>query len=35
MLTCVAVTDEGLVDPRRGRTERVAVAEVEGDTIVG
>ena len=35
MLTCVAVTDEGLVDPRWGRTERVAVAEVEGGTIVG
>jgi predicted Fe-Mo cluster-binding NifX family protein len=35
MLTCVAVTDEGLVDPRWGRTERVAIADVEGDTIVG
>ena len=34
MLTCVAVTDEGLVDPRWGRTERVAIADVEGDTIV-
>jgi predicted Fe-Mo cluster-binding NifX family protein len=35
MLTCVAVTDEGLVDPRWGRTERVAIADGEGDTIVG
>lgn len=28
MIVCVAVTDEGLVDPRWGRAERVAVAEL-------
>jgi predicted Fe-Mo cluster-binding NifX family protein len=35
MLICVAVADEGLMDPRWGRAERTAVAEVEGDTICG
>ena len=34
MLACVAVTDEGLVDPRCRRAERLAIAKVEGDTTV-
>jgi hypothetical protein len=34
MLGCVAVTDEGLVDPRWRGTERVAVAEVERGTTL-
>jgi len=33
MILCVPVTDDGLVDPRWGRTDRIAVAEVVGDTI--
>jgi predicted Fe-Mo cluster-binding NifX family protein len=33
MVVCVAVTEEGLVDPRWGRAERVAVAEVSPDGV--
>ncbi|MFZ2056164.1 MAG: hypothetical protein WAV54_01980 [Acidimicrobiales bacterium] len=35
MLACAAATDEGLVDPRWRRTERVTIAEVEGGTTLG
>jgi hypothetical protein len=35
MLACVAVTGEGLVDFRRGCTERVDSAKLEGDTLLG
>jgi predicted Fe-Mo cluster-binding NifX family protein len=34
MFACVAVTDEGLVDPRWRRTEWTVTAKVEGDTKV-
>jgi predicted Fe-Mo cluster-binding NifX family protein len=34
MLVCVAVTDEGLVDPRWRRTERMTIVKVEGGTIL-
>jgi predicted Fe-Mo cluster-binding NifX family protein len=33
MVICVPVTEEGLVDPRWGRADRVAIAEVAGDGI--
>ncbi len=33
MKVCVAVTDDGQVDPRWGRAGRVAVAEVTGGQI--
>lgn len=33
MVVCVPVTTEGLIDPRWGRAERVAVTEVIGDQI--
>ena len=33
MIVCVPVTPEGLVDPRFGRADRLAVAEVAGDGI--
>ena len=33
MIVCVPVTDDGLVDPRWGRAERVAVARLEGGSI--
>lgn len=33
MIVCLAVTEAGLVDPRWGRAERVAVAEVNPDGI--
>ncbi len=35
MIVCVAVTPDGLVDPRWGRAERVAVADLNGDAIDG
>lgn len=34
MKVCVPITDAGTVDPRWGRAERVAVAEVDGGTVV-
>jgi predicted Fe-Mo cluster-binding NifX family protein len=33
MVVCVPVTTEGLIDPRWGRADRVAIAEVTGDGI--
>ncbi len=33
MVVCVAVTEEGLVDPRWGRAQRLAVAEVSESGI--
>jgi predicted Fe-Mo cluster-binding NifX family protein len=33
MVVCVAVTEQGLVDPRWGRAERVALAEIGGNGI--
>lgn len=33
MIVCLAVTQQGFVDPRWGRAERVAVAEVSGNGI--
>jgi predicted Fe-Mo cluster-binding NifX family protein len=33
MIVCLAVTDQGLVDPRWGRAERVALAEVTPEGI--
>lgn len=33
MLACVPVTSDGLVDPRWGRADRVAIVEVSGDTV--
>jgi predicted Fe-Mo cluster-binding NifX family protein len=33
MIVCLAVTEEGLADPRWGRAERVAVAEVSPNGI--
>lgn len=33
MRVCIPVTPSGQVDPRWGRAGRVAVAEVDGDTI--
>ena len=33
MVICVPVTAEGLVDPRWGRADRVAIAETAGDGI--
>lgn len=35
MIVCLAVTQEGLVGPRWGRAERVAVAEVSQSGIEG
>ena len=34
MIVCAPVTEEGTIDPRWGRADRVAVAEVVGDEIV-
>jgi len=34
MIVCVPVTSEGMVDPRWGRADRVAVAEVGAGEIV-
>jgi predicted Fe-Mo cluster-binding NifX family protein len=34
MIVCVPVTGEGLIDPRWGRANRVAVAEIAGGEIV-
>ena len=33
MVVCVPVTAEGLIDPRWGRADRVAIAEVTADGI--
>jgi predicted Fe-Mo cluster-binding NifX family protein len=33
MVLCVPVTAEGLIDPRWGRADRLAIAEVTGDGI--
>jgi predicted Fe-Mo cluster-binding NifX family protein len=33
MIVCVAITSEGLVDPRWGRADRVAIAQVAADGI--
>ena len=33
MIICIPVTEDGFVDPRWGRAERVGVAEVRGDRI--
>ena len=33
MVICLAVADDGSIDPRRGRAQRVAVATVEAGTI--
>ncbi|MBI3647688.1 MAG: hypothetical protein HY240_02865 [Actinobacteria bacterium] len=33
MVICVPVTVEGLIDPRWGRADRVAIAETTGDGI--
>ena len=33
MIVCVPVTNEGLIDPRWGRADRVAVATVDGASI--
>lgn len=33
MIVAVAVTDTGAVDPRWGRAERVAIAEVVGSSV--
>src|SRR5512142_2621436 len=33
LVVCVPVAEGGLVDPRWGRAARVAVAEVEGETV--
>ena len=35
MIVCLPVTDEGELDPSWGRAERVAVAEVGPDGILG
>lgn len=35
MVVCVPVMKEGLLDPRWGRADRVAIAEVTGDGIAG
>lgn len=35
MRVCVSVTGEGTVDPRWGRAERVAVADIDEGVIVG
>ena len=34
MMVCIPVTDDGMVDPRWGKADRVAVAEVAGGSIV-
>ena len=34
MIVCIPVTGEGMVDPRWGRADRVAVADVVGGAIV-
>lgn len=34
MVVCVPVTTEGLIDPRWGRAERVAITQTTGDAIV-
>ena len=34
MMVCIPVTDDGMVDPRWGKADRVAVAEVVGGSIV-
>ncbi len=34
MRVCAPITSAGTIDPRWGRAERVAVAEVEGGTVV-
>ena len=34
MIVCAPVTTEGVIDPRWGRADRVAVAEVVNDEIV-
>jgi predicted Fe-Mo cluster-binding NifX family protein len=33
MVVCIPVTEEGLIDPRWGRADRVAITEVTGDGI--
>jgi predicted Fe-Mo cluster-binding NifX family protein len=33
MVVCVPVTTEGLIDPRWGRADRVAITQVTGDGI--
>ena len=33
MIICIPVTQDGLVDPRWGRADRVAVARVSGDHV--
>ncbi len=35
MVICLAVADDGRIDPRWGRARRVAIATVEAGTIVG
>jgi predicted Fe-Mo cluster-binding NifX family protein len=35
MRVCIPVSPNGQVDPRWGRAQRVAVADVNGDTIAG
>ncbi len=35
MIVCVPVTSDGVVDPRWGRADRVALAETEGGEING
>ena len=34
MMVCIPVTDDGMVDPRWGKADRVAVVEVVGGAIV-
>jgi len=35
MVVCVAVTSEGQIGPRWGRADRLAIANVQGGTLVG
>ena len=35
MVVCLPVTAEGVIDPRWGRAQRVALAQVTGDGVAG
>src|ERR1019366_6128195 len=35
MVICLAVADDGCIDPRWGRAQRVVIATVEAGTIIG
>lgn len=34
MIVCVPVTSAGLIDPRWGRADRVAIVDVQGRTVI-